>query len=89
MGFAGESQSVYPIVNCDLSDVIGTSGLPAPTLSCARCPNAISRWSGHLRPFEGRGVWAYRAKIIDDTEPATSAPISRPTRSWDCSTHKT
>jgi hypothetical protein len=28
MGFAGEAQSVYPIVNCDLSDVLGTPGLP-------------------------------------------------------------
>ena len=31
MGFAGEGQSIYPIVNCDLSDVIGTPGLPDPT----------------------------------------------------------
>jgi hypothetical protein len=30
MGFAGKGQSVYPIVNCDLSDVIGTPGLPDP-----------------------------------------------------------
>jgi hypothetical protein len=30
MGFAGEGQSVYPIVNCDLSDVVGAPGLPAP-----------------------------------------------------------
>jgi hypothetical protein len=30
MGFAGEGQSVYPIVNCDLSDVTGTPGLPDP-----------------------------------------------------------
>jgi hypothetical protein len=34
MGFAGESQSVYPIVNCDLSDIIGAPGLPpAETLA--------------------------------------------------------
>jgi hypothetical protein len=32
MGFAGEGQSVYPIVNCDLSDVIGTPGLPDPDI---------------------------------------------------------
>ena len=30
MGFAGEGQSAYPIVNCDLSDVVGAPGLPAP-----------------------------------------------------------
>jgi hypothetical protein len=30
MGIAGKGQSIYPIVNCDLSDVIGT-GLPDPT----------------------------------------------------------
>jgi hypothetical protein len=30
MGFAGEGPSVYPIVNCDLSDVVGAPGLPAP-----------------------------------------------------------
>ena len=30
MGFAGEGQSVYPIVKCDLSDVVGAPGLPAP-----------------------------------------------------------
>ena len=30
MGFAGEGQIVYPIVNCDLSDVLGAPGLPAP-----------------------------------------------------------
>ena len=30
MGFAGEGKSVYPIVNCDLSDVVGAPGLPAP-----------------------------------------------------------
>ena len=34
MGFAGEGQSVYPIVNCDLSDIIGAPGLPpAETLA--------------------------------------------------------
>jgi hypothetical protein len=30
MGFAGEGQTIYPIVNCDLSDVLGAPGLPAP-----------------------------------------------------------
>jgi hypothetical protein len=30
MGFAGEGRSPYPIVNSDLSDVLGTPGLPAP-----------------------------------------------------------
>jgi hypothetical protein len=30
MGFAGEGQSAYPIVNCDLSDVLGVPGLPPP-----------------------------------------------------------
>jgi hypothetical protein len=30
MGFAGGGQSIYPIVNCDLSDVIGTPDLLDP-----------------------------------------------------------
>jgi hypothetical protein len=44
MGFAAESQSVYPIVNSDLSDIIGAPGLPP---WCGRLRVAVS---GHIAP---------------------------------------
>ena len=60
MGFAGEGQSVYPIVNCDLSDVVGAPGLPDPLMSShAPCPSPITRGN----------QWAVRTLVPGNATP--------------------
>ena len=50
MGFAGEGQSVYPIVNCDLSDVIGAPGLPAPDVLARTMSKRNHSWKSEGGP---------------------------------------
>ena len=45
MGFAGDGQSVYPIVNSDLSDVFGAPGLPAADVLARTMSKGNHSWN--------------------------------------------
>jgi hypothetical protein len=50
MGFAGDSQSVYPIVNSDLSDVFGAPGLPAADVLARAMSRRNHSWKSEGGP---------------------------------------
>ena len=50
MGFAGEGQSVYPIVNSDLSDVVGAPGLPAADVLARTMSKRNHSWKSEGGP---------------------------------------
>jgi hypothetical protein len=45
MGFADEGPSDYPIVQCDLADVLGAPGMPARAELARSLSTARHRWS--------------------------------------------
>jgi hypothetical protein len=50
MGFASDGQSVYPIVNSDLSDVCGAPGLPAPDVLARTMSKRNHTWKSEGGP---------------------------------------
>jgi hypothetical protein len=50
MGFAGDGQSVYPIVNSDLSDVFGAPGLPAADVLARTMSRRNHSWKSEGGP---------------------------------------
>ena len=50
MGFAGDGQSVYPIVNSDLSDVVGAPGLPAADVLARTMSKRNHSWKSEAGP---------------------------------------
>ena len=50
MGFAGDGQSVYPIVNSDLSDVVGAPGLPAVDVLARTMSKRNHSWKSEAGP---------------------------------------
>ena len=74
MGFAGEGQSVYPIVNSDLSDVVGAPGLPAADVLARKLSRRNHSWRSVGGPdtlflATARPAWVH-------SSPSRSASIS-------------
>jgi hypothetical protein len=45
MGFADDGPSDYPIVHCDLADILGAPGMPAPAELARSLSTPRHRWS--------------------------------------------